>query len=452
MASNNKNGVLEIKFNEDRTQALATIHPPSGDGAALTAAEVIERLKGMGVTYGVREQAIRDAIHYVYDTAMTAANIVAAQGALPQTGNDAKVTYALPLDLLQKPLPKRSDGLTDWFALDPAKLVKAGTELASIVPAQPGVPGKTLTWPIQVIPAQAGKPAALRAGQSIRLANEGTRMVAEADGYVWLHTETLKLQPLRLLTDNVINAEHTFPDGAVLMQCAQHSALRAGGTLAVRGVAQGCYFRVDGDVFLQYAEECEIVATGNVYVTKSLKNCEINTRQQVIALESAIISGGKICASAGVAAVELGSSDFASTEIQVGVDRISEIRSREIEEEIAAAEANIARIRQTLKPFASLAVHTTLPDDKRALLQKLQQQQRTQEAHINALHNERRTLAIAAKEKIAGSVSVSGTVHPGVWINIQKAAFQVESPLTAVRFVDVAGGKAVQAEALQRAA
>jgi uncharacterized protein len=438
-----KNGYLEIKFNEDRTQALATIYPPSPDGVAVYADEVVERLKGMGVTYGVREQAIRDAIRYVAETAMAAAHVVVAQGAVPQAGQDARVHYSFPLDLLSKPLPKRSDGVTDWFSIDPGKLVTAGKEIATIVPAQPGTPGKTLTWPIQTIAAPSGKPVPLHAGQNVRLSDDGLRMLANADGYICLHNDTLNLTPLRIVTENLMGGEHSYPSGAVLMECAQNASIRTGGILAIRGVVKGCRLRADGDVFLQYAEDCEIITTGNVYVTRGLKNCAVNSRKQLRALESAHLMGGTLCASTGVSAVELGTPDFTMTEVQVGIDRFSEVRACEIEEEIAACEANIARIRLTLKPFASLTVHTNLPDDKRALVQKLQEQQKTQEARINILHNERRALAIAAKEKIAAEVTVSKTAHPGVLIGINKAAFQVESPLAGVRFIEDVSGKSV---------
>ena len=56
------------------------------------------------------------------------------------------------------------------------------------------------------------------------------------------------------------------------------------------------------------------------------------------------------------------------------------------------------------------------------------------------------------KEKVVGIVTVARAVHPGVWIAIQTAAVQIEMPMEAVRFVAAAGGKSVQAEALQQAA
>ncbi len=449
-----KNGHLELRFNEDRTQALATIHPPVGGGESVTAADILERLKAMGVTYGVREKAILDAIHYADDTNMPAANVVVAQGATPQDGQDAKVNYRLPQEVLSKPLPKRADGsgLPDWFALDPAKMVKADDELASIVPAQPGVPGKTLTWPIQAIAPKPGKPCMLNAGQNVRVSDDGLRLYAAHDGYVCLQGEQLVVHALQLVESNVVGGAHSFATSAILLGNLQQAQVRVGGMMAVKGVAVGCQIRVHGDLYLRYAENCTCVVTGNVYVLQGVKNCQINARKKIIALGTAQIVGGKVCATEGINAISLGASDFTATEVEVGVDLLSDLRGQEIQEEMTQCEANISRISQALKPFAALAVHDTLSEDKRQLLQKLQAQKRSQESRIKELHNERRALSIAAKEKISAAVTVAETVYPGVWIGIHAAAMQVESPLQGVRFVEAAGGKAVQTEPLQQAA
>ncbi|HZP82095.1 MAG TPA: FapA family protein [Chthonomonadaceae bacterium] len=449
-----RDGRLELKFNEDRTQALATIFPPAGGGDSVTAAEILEHLKTMGVTYGIREKAILDAIYYAEDTGMPAANVVVAQGAVPQDGQDARINYTLPLDLLTQPLPKRKDGsgLPDWFALDPAKMVKAEQELAAIVPAQPGVPGKTLTWPIQPVPPKAGKPAGLSAGQNVRASEDGLHLYAAHEGYVCLQGEQLVVYALHILSDNLAGGAHSFPVGLVCMANVQQAQVRAHGILAIKGAALNSRLHVQGDLFVRYAENCTLIASGNVYVTQGLKHCEVITRKRLIGLEAAQIVGGTVSATEGVCAVSLGASDFTATEVHVGEDRHSPLRNQEIQEELAQCDANIARISQALKPFVTVAAHETLPDDKRQLLQKLQAQQRIQEARIKELHNERRSLSILSKERVAAAVEVARTVHPGVWIGIGSAAFQVETPMEGVRFVEMAGGKAVQTEPLRQAA
>ena len=135
-----KRGRLELKFNLERTQALATIFPPLNGGEAVSTSEVLQRLKTMGVTFGIREQAILNAVHQVEETGMAANNIVVAQSTLPEDGQDALIAFELPRERLARPLPRREDfpALTDWFRLNPANRVVAGQELATVTPAGDG--------------------------------------------------------------------------------------------------------------------------------------------------------------------------------------------------------------------------------------------------------------------------------------------------------------------------
>lgn len=448
-----KNGYLEIKLNDDRTQAIATIYPPAPGGESVTAGEIVQRLKNIGVTYGIREQAIIEAIHQVDQTKRPLSAVV-AQGTLPQDGTDAKIRYTLPLDLLSVPLPKRQDGSgqTDWFAIDPAKLVKADAELATIIPAQPGIPGKTLTWPIQNIVPKPGKHAGLSAGQNVRVSSDGLRISAELDGYAYLHSEQLNVLALHYVNADIAGIIQSFPHGLVCMENILQANIHAGSFVAVRGTATGSQIRAGSDVFLSHAQDCVVTAAGNVYVSGSMKNCTVKTRKKLFLTGNATLVGGSCCAMEGVEAVTLGAPDFTETEIIVGVDRFSEVRIVEVQEEITACEANIARISQTLKPFASLAAQETLTDDKRQLISMLQAQKRSQEARINELHNERRALNMTQKEKVVSAITASRTVYPGVWVKFREAALQVETPLENARFTEGGNGKWVQTDTLAKAA
>lgn len=452
MAQGNfKNGVLELKYNEDRTQVLATIHPPMRGGEPIPAAEVVTRLKKMGTTYGIREQAVRDAVHYAQNNGMTA-NAVVAQGVVPKDGTDAVIHYRLPLELLARPIVKGPRGLPDWFALDSATMVQADAELAAIVPASAGIPGKTLTWPIQAIAPRPGRPAALSAGAGVRPSDDGLRLYADADGSASLQGERLIVYAFRVVSEPKQSETLSFTHGGVFQTDVSQSQIQAGDFVAIKGCAKRCHIRARGDVFLTEAEECIIVADGDVYVTSALVNCNIITHKRVIAEPGSTIVGGQIYALEGVEAGVVGAEDFTATEIRVGIDRFAEVRMREIEEDLAACEANRGRIGQALKPFASLAVHTALPDDKRALLQKLQTQHRTQEMRLRELLNEKRILNVSSKERRSGTVKVVDTAYPGVWIGIGNAEHQIEVPMDGIQFTDSQRGKSIISAPLRQAA
>jgi len=85
----------------------------------------------MGVTYGVRETVIQEAIRYTERTGMVAANIVVAQGTMTQDGKDAQFS----ITCLSNYSPNlcrnvRMDCASRLVCLDPTKIVKAGQVLA----------------------------------------------------------------------------------------------------------------------------------------------------------------------------------------------------------------------------------------------------------------------------------------------------------------------------------
>ncbi len=449
-----KDGTLDVRLSDDRCQALLTIHPAMGGGLPVTAEEVMEHLGALSINVGIRDSVIQEVVQRARDYCLPVTHIVIAENVVPCDGQDGKVHYTLPIELLSRPLPTRKDGsnLPDWFSLLPGKMVVAGQELATITPPRQGMQGKTVTWPIQTVSPRPAMPPSIMAGTSVRVSENGLQLFAEQDGYAWLQGDRLIVSPLRLIEAPAIASTHVTSTGAVFLDCVEDSQVRAAGIVAIKGNVIRTEIRAHGDVFLQTAESCSIIATGNVYVTEALINCEVNTKKRLVALGKAQIVGGVVCATGGVDGIFIGSPEFATTRLLAGQDRFSSLRAREIQEELHACDANIARITQALKPFATLAVHTTLTEDKRALVQKLQAQRQSQEAQLKELHNERRLLSISTKEKIDGEVRVEGIIYPGVWIEIGSAVHQMEVPASRVKFVGIPGGKSVEMRPLKAAA
>ncbi len=451
MANIQVNGTLELKFNADRSQVLATIHPPKGGGKDITAADVAERLKGMGVTYGIRDGAIRDAVHTVVETA-TAATVVAAQGVLPQDGTDGSVKFLVDIPVVSQPLPRHWSGLPDYSAVSPARMTKAGAELAHIVLPHNGTPGKTLTLPIQPIPPKPVKAAPITVGDNVAVSDDRTRLTAREAGAIIYHAEKLSVEPLDLVDAPVQGGTLRFSGGVCLKADTTNASISASGFVFACTNIIGCHIRARGDVFIHNAKDCVIIADGNVYLTAHMENCEVNTPNRLIGTPASVIVGGSIVASNGCEAGTVGSSNFVVTEVNVGIDGFSTVRLRELEEDLSSAEENVKRIQLVLKPFGNVTTHAGLPEDKKQLVQRLQEQIHAQENRIRAIHSEKRLLAIGSRANNNVNLVFKGTVYPAVWLRIGSAATQIESPVTASVFTRSAGGKSVLASPLQEAA
>ena len=428
-------GYIEIKFNKDKSQALASIYPPYEKGVAITLDSCLHKLRIMGIGFGLCEGALADAVQQVGATRKPVVEFVIAQGVVPQNGEDAQIRYRLPRDLVSMPLPRNVDDPTmiDWFSLDPRKMVRANSEIATLVPATLGSHGKTVTWPIQVIHAQPGRNAGLFAGTGIRSSDDGLRLYAIYDGYLSQQGEQLTVLPIQCYENPISQQEINRPGGIVSLQEVVHSQLKANGIIAVKGISIFSRLRAKGDIFIQQAQNCQIIASGNVYVLGGLRECEVIAGQKIIASKNAVLQGGHLSGTLGIEAESLGDAMQSPMEIYIGTDQYLQIRNIEIEEEITEAEASIARIRQAIKPFQTISANATMTEDRRAILTQLQKQQRSHQQHVTTLHSERRQLQFALKQKIAGTLSVSENLYPNVWITLGKGRGRIERPMKNVR-------------------
>ena len=195
------------------------------------------------------------------------------------------------------------------------------------------------------------------------------------------------------------------------------------------------------------------MTTGNLYLSGVMRGCHVTVRGKVLELANSFVIGGCIRASHGMTITNLGDDSKTFTEVKIGEDYLTGVRVQEIREELGQCEENIKRISQALRPFVSVATHSTLDMAKRALLKRLQQQQAAQELRIKALHNEKRTLTMDARDDYsAAAVNILGTIHPCVRVHVRSAMTRIESPYSQMQFVEGVGGKWVRMQPLQNAA
>jgi uncharacterized protein (DUF342 family) len=441
-------GSFWVFFNEDKTQAMLLVAPPQGDGNPVRVAQVVRALEEMGVAYGIDEQAIRDTIERATNLASKVQAVV-AQGIPPVHGTDAKVNYRLPEEAVLRPLPLLPDGSVDYLQLDPARHVQAGQLIATVVPAQHGRPGRTLTFPPQTVPQRPGREANLHAGENVIASEDNLQFTAERSGYAYLSGDKISVLQAQPITGDLRGVQE-FTDALVL-----HGNLLPGAQVHVRGDAaiggrcEGASLRARGSCHLRGgAQQSEIEADGNVLLGASAVDCRLSTRRRVIALnENVQIAGGSVVAFEGIEAYTMGTPAWTPTEIVVGVDVLGDERLFEIAEEIRQSEDNLQKINAALRPYTSAAAEVASPEKKRAI-QQLMAHRRRLEARLKELQHEKRTITIQVNAPVRAEVVVRGVIYPGVKITIGKHRYLVESDLRSVRFFVARGEARVQVRSL----
>lgn len=443
-------GSFWVFFNEDKTQAMLLVAPPQGDGNPVPVADVVRALEEMGVAYGIDQQAIRETIERATNIANKVQAVV-AQGVLPVHGVDAKVNYRLPEEAVLRPLPYLPDGSIDYLQLDPARYIQAGQLIATVVPAQHGRPGRTLTFPPQNVPQRPGKEANLRAGDNVLASEDNLQFTAETAGYVYLSGEKLCVLPAIPVAED-IRTPQQFPASLVLKgNLLAGAQIRVQGDAAIDGRCEQAVLNARGSCYLHGgAQRSDIAADGNILLASGAVDCTISTRRRVIALnENAPIAGGRIVAFEGIEAYTIGTPAWTPTEVVAGVDTLGDERLFEIAEEMRQCEDNIQKINVALRPFVSVTADVTSPEKKEAI-QRLMAHRRRLEARLKELQHEKRSITIAVNAPTRAEVIVRGVVYPGVKVTIGKYSYLVETEMHAVRFTVVRGEARVQVKSLDR--
>lgn len=441
-------GNFWVFFNEDKTQALLLVAPPQGDGNPVRVADVVRALEEMGVAYGINEQAIREAIQRATNQA-TKVQTVVAEGVLPIHGTDAKVNYRLSEQAVLRPLPLLPDGSVDYLQIDQARYIQAGELIATVVPANHGRPGRTVTFPPQTVHQRLGKEANLRAGDNVTASDDNLQFTAERSGYVYLSADKLCVLPAQPVTGNLQGAQE-FASALVLNgNLLPGTQVRVYGDVAIGGQCEGAVLNARGTCYLQKgAQRSDIAADGNILLRASAVDCNLSTRRKVVALsEDVQIAGGRIVAFEGAEAYTIGTPAWAPTEVVVGVDTLGDERLFEIAEEIRRCESNIQKINTALRPFVSVTAEVASPEKKEAI-QRLMAQRRRLEARMRELQHEKRTISMQVNAPVRAEVVVQGVVYPGVKITIGKYSYLVETEMQTVRFLVARGESRVQVRSI----
>lgn len=443
-------GSFWVFFNEDKTQAMLLVAPPQGDGNPVRVADVVHALEEMGVAYGIDEHAIRSAIERATKLANKVQAVV-AEGVPPVHGTDAKVNYRLPEEAVLRPLPLLPDGSVDYLQLDPARYIQAGQLIATVVPAQHGRPGRTLTFPPQTVPQRPGREANLRAGENVLASDDNLQFTAQRPGYVYLSGDKLSVLPAQPLTGDLQTTQQ-FTESLVLKgNLLPGAQVRVHADVAISGRCEGAYLNARGTCYLRGgAQQSEVAADGNILLGASATDCTLSTRHQVIALhESVHIAGGRVVAFEGVEAYTIGTPAWAPTEVIVGVDTLGDERLFEIAQEIRQCEDNIQKINAALRPYVSVTAGAASSEKKEAI-QRLMAHRRRLEARLKELQHEKRTITIQVNAPTRAEVIVRGTVYPGVKVTIGRSSYLVESDMQSVRFFVARGETRVQVRSLDK--
>jgi uncharacterized protein (DUF342 family) len=386
--------------------------------------------------------------------------LLAAEGQPPRHGKDAYVDYKVRIDKSDVTFAEDEKGQVDFKSLDLLENVVVGQLLAVKVPAEQGVPGRTVTN--RILPARSGKDVLLRHGKGTILSEDGTELTAEINGQVVFMAGKISIEPIyyvkgdvSLETGNIVFLGSVVVGGSV----QDNFIVKAAGNIEVKGSVQKAFLEAEGDIIVRQGivgrDEAKIESTGGSIYANFIQSANIYAERDVIVSEGILHSrvdaanrilchgkrarmvGGVIRAGEEVNARDIGSDSFTKTEVKVGINpkvlqQVTDLDTskRQVSEELEKLKKDVTTL-TVLKNNSG----GRLPADKEEMLQKMSQQKKKTEERFNELNIELEELkAYLGMLEQKGKVCAEHTIYPGVDIYIKDKRFPVRDPYNYIKF------------------
>jgi uncharacterized protein (DUF342 family) len=441
---------IEAGLSSDAQTAYLSLGAEEGLGTPLAVEGVLAALTAKGVAQGLEPWSIAEAVADARAGKPVLKRPVArAKPAIPPGG--VKLEWIV----------KRASGAlysitsgdrADFREHDTMTRVAAGERILKI--AETGGAGEdgidVLGRPIKAAPlASADKvpehDASIREeageeGSTILVASVGGELVAEEGrlyvreriaikGDVGPETGNLKFPGAVSVGGSVIAGFSLFATGDVSIGGAVEAALvSTDGSLHVSGGIKGArkgMIRARKSLDAAFAEQALILAVDDVRVRNACILCNVKTNGRLILTsDKGALIGGLCRARKGVEVTNLGSENYAKTEVSFGQDYLVADQVEAEEREIEKLKSLILQSDRTMAELeAAGAGLDRVREDKVKLLKLL----------------EKRTMRVFElrekfEEHVASEVRVKGTVFPGVMLESHNRYFEVRSRKTKVVF------------------
>ncbi|MFA5517779.1 MAG: FapA family protein [Spirochaetota bacterium] len=451
----NYDGTMRVEVTEDEMRAFVHFNTPKYCGRHIDYDEILEGLRNSGVVTGIREEVIESYLEEMdYKKPL-----LAAQGQDPRNGNDAYIDYKVRIDKSEIHFEEDDSGKVDFKNLELLENVVAGQLLAVKVPAEEGIPGRTVTN--RVLPAKTGKDLAIKHGKGTILGEDGIELTAEINGQVVYKLGRLTVEPIFIVNGDVsLETGNIVFLGSVIIQGSvqDNFEVKAAGNIEIKGTVQKAYIEAEGDiiihqgisgkdearvestggsVFAKFCQNSNVIAEKNVVIPEGILHSRVDAGEKLYSIgRRARIAGGVIRAGDEVNTRFLGAEGATRTEIRVGInpkilqqmDELSNIRDE--------AEAELTTLRLDIKTLTTQKRNAgKLPPDREKMLADItarEEKLTERSAEVSAELEELNSYMGMLEHK--GKVCAEKVAYPGVEVYIKDKDFKIRDEYKHVKF------------------
>ncbi|QYJ75951.1 DUF342 domain-containing protein [Shewanella sp. FJAT-52076] len=347
-----RNGKVIIEVSPDQMQAEMEIFAAYG-GNQITLQDVLVALKAEGVSMGLSKVRIEQLLKQIPTLAPGAScKQVIAIGKPAVNGENAVLDRKVPLarERLLQP-QEREDGTVDMRNLGSVITVKPNDVLMVKLPATDGIQGFTVKG--TPLPPTPGKDLPLIPGEGTALSPQDPhKLIATVAGQPVETRTGMQVDDMLQIKEVDVKYGHVNFKGSVLITGDVHEGMqvKASGDITVMGFVDSAQLEADGDIIVskgvigrqladnkhstvlkakgqiaaQFVQYSELVAEGDIQVTKQLLHSNTTTLSKLLVSDNngrrGDLVGGQAHAAKGVRAVVIGATAGTKTEIFCAMD------------------------------------------------------------------------------------------------------------------------------------
>ncbi|HEX7900994.1 MAG TPA: FapA family protein [Planctomycetota bacterium] len=435
-----------IVIAETPMEARLTLVPARAGGAPLSPAQVLARVRSLGIAHGVQEDVVKAACEVASVRRETVYRLLVATGQPAEDGEDGSVSFGVKAFDKRMLIDPDSSFFGDLAAL--VEDVKAGTLVARITPATPGKPGRDVRG--NKLPAVSGKPLSLAIGEGLQLQAEGREVYALGRGSLVVGDEALDLVPFHVVDGQVSVGQDVAFDGNVLVTGhvtgpvriqardiliagnTEAASLSASGDIWVGGAIEGkATVEAEGRVFTRSVTDATVRAVGDVFVADAIVESRVASSGRVVARASrGRIEGGEVSAFRGVVAHTIGSAFGLPTTVRVGVQDLRGPLLAELVKRIRENVETLVKIDDLKGQFVGAGRSAvSLAPDHQALYISILRKEIQALDEIRGLRRRRQRLEAGREDGRPTSIAVTGHLHPPVTVEIGEGSEVIQEPL-----------------------
>jgi uncharacterized protein len=443
---------VRITVTADKMFALMDCASGHGNGIPLNESGVRAELHRQGITFGIDDAFIAEAVNNANSRMEKQENVRVAHGRPPTLGKAGRVEFTFSTEQIGLDFRILPDGKIDYRNSKNILMAVKDMLLARIHDPLEGESGVNILG--EKVDAEKGKSAFCTAGNGVRKSEDGKELYAEINGSIILNGTVLEVVNTYVVNGDVdystgniqfngnVVINGTIPDGfevkadgdIVVLNIVESARLEAGRDIIIKGGVQGKgkgLIFAGRDLRVEYAQNARLEAEGNIYIDNFAINSYIfTTKSLIMQNKRGAIIGGEVFAQRGIDVKMLGSETGVKTTVDAGNDYLVMRRLSELDNAINFCKKNVGKIEESLRPlFTKIKSGEPLPASMKSMIAKVIEKKKSLERQQEIMVAKRSDLCGQLQEHDACHIKVSQVCYPDVMIKIK----DLKKGITAVR-------------------